>query len=417
MIELLAFGVCSIPNNNIKRSILSSKKNKKIKKQIVREVGVGLASMAIGETNARNFYKAGAKANRARKMVRNSRPKVRRIGASVMKLFSQPTNRGLVLSDPARLYLKSFTDPFDQSVKAVGLPRPGSMPSYKVTGFVRGVGYIGAGGLGYVLFAPTLCNDLPCVCTTSADFAGTIIAGLPSNGSPGYVASAFSPGGVVMSNLPYTSTQLTVTSTVATASSIVEGRIVSSALRIYYTGTTLNQSGQYYGYVDPDLEPVIGQIHDTTTAVTLGYTVSTLGAKDACEIKGADRQGLSVIVVPNNNNLVDYPSNGAGTNRKIFPFSNNLTHGAAGISPGAPPAIIAVTGVTGQSFYYEAIVHAEYIGPAVPQSLLTQSFSDTVGFDSIQMMLNRAQRRCASDARKTFKQCLMAEASTDGIRL
>lgn len=416
MIELLAFGVYSIPNN-IKKNILNSKKSKKIKKQIVREVGVGLASMAIGETNARNMYKAGAKANKARKMVRNSRPKIRKIGTSMMKLFSQPTNRGLVLSDPARLYLKAYTDPFDQSVKSVGLPRPGSMPSYKVTGFVRGVGYIGAGGMGYVLFAPTLCNDLPCVCVTSADFTGTIIAGLPTDGAPAYVASAFSPAGVLMSNLPYSSAQLTTSNTLATASTIVEGRIVSSALRTYYTGTTLNQSGQYYGYVDPDLEAVIGQSHNSTTAVTAGYTVSALGTKDACEIKGADRQGLSVIVVPNNNNLVDYPSNGAGINRKIFPFSNNLVHGASGISPGAPPAVIAVTGVAGQSFYYEAIVHAEYIGPGIPQSLLTQSFSDTVGFDSIQMMLNRAQRRCASDARKTFKQCLMAEASADGIRI
>lgn len=386
-------------------------------KRIAREAGIRLASMAVGEENARVGYKAAAKANKARKLLQRTKPSVNTlIKQARWKLFSQPTGRGLILSEPSKMYLKSFMDPFDASVKAVGLPRPGSMPSYKVTGFLRGVGAIGESGLGYVLFAPTLCKDLPCVAYTTSLYNNNIIAGLPSDGPP-YTATAASPAAASMSNLPYSSSELAVSPTLASSSTIVEGRIVSSSLRVYYTGTTLNQSGQYYAYSDPDMEPVIGQTHTVNQAVTAGYTVSLLGAKDACEIKGADRRGITIVCVPNNNNLIDYPANGASTLRKTFPFSNNLSHGGGTIAPGAPTNVIAVTGVAGQTFYFEAIVHAEYIGPGVPQALLTPSYSDTVGFDSIQMMLNKAQRRCASDARKSFKQCLMAEAAADGVTI
>lgn len=403
-----------------------------MKRNIAREVAIQSAATApyMNEDIARMGYKAGAKTIRIAnqlakhpaiqpifvKTKKKVRKKANQVGRAIKaKLFSQPTNRGLVLSDPARLYLKSFMDPFDASVKAVGIPRPGSMPSYKVTGFLRGVAAIGQNGFGYVAFAPCLANDKFSVIHTTSVYAQSLVSQIANDGL--YAASAYSPAAVSMSNLPFTYTQLTTTVTSANASSAVEGRIVSASLRVYYTGTTLNQSGQYYGYADPDLESVVGGTHNSTTAQTVGYTAADLGAKDACEIKGADRQGIHVVVVPTNNNTVDYPNNQASALRKAFPLSNGLTQGASSENIGAAPLVICVTGVKEQTFYFEAITHAEYIGPGVPQALLTPSYSDTVGYDSVQMMLNRAQRRCAADARKTFKQCLMAEAAAEGVKI
>lgn len=399
-------------------STAKSNNNSKIKKQIAREVSLALAGTYIGEQNARLAYKIGSKSVQMAKKIKKKPIKkaINSVGKQIkLRLFSQPTNSGLVLSDPARLYLRSFIEPFSEDVKSVGCPRPGSMPSFKCTGFLRGVAAIGQNGFGYVAMAPTLCNDKFSVIYSTAAYTGTLVSQLPNDAL--YSPSAVTPANASFSNLPFTFSQLTTTVTSANASSAVEGRIVSSSLKIYYTGTSLNQSGQYYAYADPNLESVLGGTHDSSTAQTVGYTAALLGAKDACEIKGADRAGISVVCVPNNVNVMDYPNNGSNAQRKVFPFSNGLQQGAASENIGAAPLVIAITGVKEQTFYFEAVIHAEYIGPGVPQALLTPSYADTVGFDSVQMILNRAQRRCASDARKSLRQCIISEAATEGVRI
>lgn len=389
---------------------------KKLKKQIAREVGVSLASTYIGEQNARSAYKVGAKTVKAVRKLRSKkqRPGINPILTMVprMKLFSQPTTRGLLLSEPAARYLKSYTDPFDISVKCVGTPRPASMPSYKVTGFVRGVGQIGTQGVGFVWFAPCLANDRACVGYSHVDYAQPFVAGLPSDV---YTAnSAFSPANVNMSNLPYTATNLLVTP--MNSASIVEGRIVSSSFRVYYTGTTLNQSGQFYSYADPNMDSVVGNTHLNTAAQTVRYTIADLGQKDSTEIVGAGRQDARLVFIPPLNVFNDYPTTNQTEIRKLFPYANAVTAGIAG-SSGAANGVIAITGVAGQSFYFECITHAEYVGPGVAQALLSPSFSDTIGYDAVQMVLSRAQRRCASDARVTLAQCIKRELAAEGITM
>lgn len=407
---------CVIEFNSTAKSN-NNNNNSKLKKQIAREVGVALAGTYIGEQNARLAYKMGTKTVKMVKKVKKKSVKRTPAVDSMLryKLYSQPTTTGLVLSDPARLYLRSFLEPFSEDVKSVGCPRPGSMPSYKVTGFLRGVAAIGQAGFGYVALSPTLCNNKFALMYSTSVFAGTLVSQLPNDAL--YGASAFSPAAASFGNLPFTYDQLTTEVTSTNASSAVEGRIVSSSLRVYYTGTTLNQSGQYYAYADPNLESVLGAPHNSTTAQATGYSAADLGAKEACEIKGADRSGISVVCIPNNVNVMDYPNNGSGSLRKVFPFSNGLLQGSTPANLGCSPMVICVTGVKEQTFYFEAVIHAEYIGPGVPQALLTQSFSDTVGFDSVQMILNRAQRRCATDARKSLRQCILAEAASEGVRV
>lgn len=64
---------------------------------------------------------------------------------------------------------------------------------------------------------------------------------------------------------------------------------------------------------------------------------------------------------------------------------------------GAASGLIMMTGVAGQSFYFEAIVHVEYVGAGVTQSLMTYGGADVVGLDVVQDVLAKAQRLAASD--------------------
>lgn len=432
MHDLLTYSVNSCPSRK--------NRNNKLKKQVAREVGIALGSMAVGQPNARLAYKVAAKGVKVGKKVRKFVGSFKKggrvpatglalvhkgetviprsVGRSGLKLFSQPSGKGVILSDPAMMYLKSFIDPFNQNVKTVGTPRPGSMPSYKVTGFTRGVGYIGLNGMGYVTFAPCLCNDRPCVTYTTTSTNSNYILSIPSDYVLGdSTPSAYVPAVANMSNLPYNYSTLTTTITNTSARSVVEGRIVSASLRAYYTGTTLNSSGQYYGYSDPDFESVVSDSHLSAANATGGYTISSLGEKEACEIKFADRAGMQIIFVPPSEGIADYPANNANVTRKTFPYSNGLLNGTTGYGIGVPTGVICITGVAGQSFYFEAVTHAEYVGPGVPQALLTASYSDTVGYDAVQMLLSRAQRRAASDARKSLRACILEEAKIDGIRI
>lgn len=429
LIVVVSYSVYTIAKRNN-----SKNKMKNLGKKIAREVGLGLAGMAIGDANAKNVYKVGAKLNKTRKFVGSFKKggRVPATGLALvhkgevvvpnqpqrsanMRLFSQPTSKGLSLSIPALAYLKSFIDPFDSAIKCVGTPRPGSMPSYKVTGFVRGTGIIGAKGVGFVAFSPCLVNDVACVTySNSSAYNSEYMLSLPTDWNGG--TSNFTPATSWMSNLPYTYNTLIQTVNNTTARAVVEGRIVSASLKVYYTGTTLNQSGQYYAYVDPDFETVLSDNHLSSADATGGYTPTLLGTKDATEIKYADRSGIQIIYIPPTDNLSDYPQNNNSAWRKAFPYSNNLTQGPTNSGIGVPPGGIMITGVAGAQFYFEAITHCEYIGPGVPQALLTPSFSDSVGYDAVQMLLSRAQRRAASDARKSLRQCIMEEARADGIR-
>lgn len=125
LIVVVSYSVFTIAKKNNNKN-----KMKKLGKKIARELGLGIAGMAIGDANARNAYKVGAKINKTRKFV-GSFKKGGRVPATglalvhkgetiipnksqnraTMRLFSQPTNKGLMLSVPALAYLKSLLIP------------------------------------------------------------------------------------------------------------------------------------------------------------------------------------------------------------------------------------------------------------------------------------------------------------------
>lgn len=393
-------------------------------KQIAREVGLALGSMAVGEPTAKLAYKAAAKLAGARRQVKKSNNKkkmnkpsqvynTRLNSAAQNKFYSTATPNGMVLSRSTSKYLKAFLDPFSFDVKNVGSPRPGAIPSFKCTGFVRGIGFIGNAGVGYVWFAPTLANNTTALGVTTAGYTHSITSPIASDGISTDPGGANSPQGVTMTNLPYTWTELTD----ATTKKVIEGRIVSSSLRVYYTGTQLNMSGQFYGYTDPDMMSVVGPNHVAAVAPTLGYSPAELGAKDACEISAVGKNDMRLVIVPPTENFLDYPNLNSSTLRKTYPFSSNTASGISTGAAGAPCCVIMVTGVPGQSFYYEAITHAEFVGPGVMQSLLSESYTDAIGYDACNTVLLRSSRRAANDPRCDFTRCVREELVKDRIRM
>jgi len=394
-------------------------KTSQYKKSIAREVGVALAGLSIGKDNARLAYRAGAK---GMKMVRKAvvQSKTKKKKPSLVSNFNrQPhsysvaSQSGLILSKPSSLYLRSFINPFDSSVKSVGIPKPGALPSFKVTGFVRGSGVIGISGIGFVYLAPTLCNNVACVGYTTSAYSNSFVAAFGSNepaGSP--IGDAVSPAGLSMTNLPFDWTVLTQSTDPRLN---IEGRIVSSSLRVYYTGTKLNQSGQYFAYADPDFAQVQGPQHVLGAVPAYGFSPSTLGQKDSTEISAVGDNEIRLICVPPAETFSDYPLRGASAMRQTFPYASNVVNGPSAC--GAAIAVIVVTGVAGQPFYFEAITHAEYVGPGVMQSLLTPSNTDAIGYDAIQMLLARSQRRTATDARTNLSRCIRDEMMNEGIRM
>lgn len=368
------------PKNKKERQLKNSKK------RVSRTLAQSLASTVIGEDAAKLGYKMLAKAVK-----------------SVKTKKSNKSSRGMLsLSLESSRYLKSFINPFSQEVRSAHIPSLPSYPSQKAYGFVRGTGFIGTAGVGFVCMNPSVTNTYPSVYSSTAAYANTTMA-CPSNDNPYNTASANNPFGQAFSNLPYDDVALGST----TPGAEVEGRIVSASLRLMYTGTELNRSGVIYAYSDSDGDTVAGGARNSGT-VGNGYSPSTMSTKEGCEITGVNKKYTQVVLVPPNNGCFNYPDRG---NNRYYPYNTGNTVAAqnlagVAINVASPSCGIMITGVAGQSFYYEAIVHVEYIGSGVTQSLMSQSSSDVVGLDAVTNVIARAQREAASDPQADFQRCV-----------
>lgn len=364
-------------------------------KNLVRNKGIKVAGLVVGEQNARSGYQ---------KVARMLRPKE------------------LVLSDSASRYLMSFVKPFDNSVAQCYIPRPPATRSFKVTGFIRGAGAIGENGFGFVAVAPTLCNDRPCVWFTTSAYGASVLGAPASDISflnPQYQAGGLKwPASANMTNLPYNTGQLVAT-TGGTGSTLeISGRIVSCSLRVYYTGTTLAEAGNYYAYADPDVNNVLGADH-TSGADPSGYNTAQLLSKDATEIvKVKGKSEASLVRVCTDPNMDDYPRANNSVLRKLYPYSGGEFYtNVLDNNVGCANFVIAIDGTKAQPFYFEVVTHTEYIGTGVVQGLLSDTNNDAVGYDCVKNILQHAQRMVATNPRMTFQHCISAEMSRQGVRL
>jgi hypothetical protein len=372
---------------------------KQARKRIIRETGIALASNFVGPEMARIGYQGGAKLLKGMRM----------------------SVKTLVLSSHASKYLLSFVKPFDNSVQQASIPRPPAVRSFKVTGFIRGGGQIGDAGFGFVAVNPVLCNDRPCCWYTTSAYTHNV-TGAPINDfnftTPTYKAGGVNwPASATMTNLPYSFASLTASGGSTGSNVEVAGRIVSCSMRVYYTGTTLNEGGSYYAYSDPDVNNVLGDNHSTVQAPT-GYSAADLLSKDATEVikvkNGSEARLVRVCTDPN---MDDYPRNNAAVLRKLSPYCGGEYYNPVGDYVGTANMVIAIDGTPRQPFYFEVVTHVEYIGTGVTQGLLSDSNNDAVGYDCVKNLLQHAQREVASNPNKTFAQALQTEMRRQGVSM
>lgn len=379
-------------------------------KEVIRSMVREQLTNFVGDTGARAVIAGAGKAVRVvKKRVRDSKKKRHPAPApnpTGGNYRSSILGNKIVLGKASNDWFNAYLNPFGLRVKSVGIPRPGSSPSMKVTGFVRGTGFIGQKGVGYVYGMPSLASDRACLGVTTNDY-DSLNLGQFSNDTPvnTQYGGPNSPKSGYTVNLPFTFNQL--------VSGQAEGRIVACSLRVYYTGTELSRSGNYYAFVEPDFGQIIGTAHNSVTPPN-GQSTDSLSQQDACEIFPVTRGSEAKIVwIPPKPNLFDYPGNGATQIRKVYPFCEGQTQfdGATASSCGT----IMITGVPGESFYYEFINHCEYFGPGVNQALLTDSYADVVAFDALSCALSRGVRAAASDRFGDLNKCLMQEVQREGI--
>jgi hypothetical protein len=272
-----------------------------------------------------------------RRPPRNKRPRKRaRMAVSEAKSV-------IHFSECAVDYLRALIDPFGDFMQPPCIPDMISIPSFKYNSRTRGVMYIGTSGYGFVSYDPftAAVNDCSqadaCLNTSTAAWAGSSFNAAPDGTT------------VVATN------STSMFNTAGLASTTTNGgaqiRLVGGAVRITYTGTTLNQGGTVLILRFPsniNLTPTYGQVinfrQTTVTPVT--------------------RKELSVNYMPDTVSYISYQS---------FPTSyttagGGTTHKSIGFM---------VTGVPGITFQVEAVSHFELIGSTYTQS---PSHTDPSGF-------------------------------------
>jgi hypothetical protein len=321
------------------------------------------------------------------------------ISALKKKKMSVPS--GASLSACAMKYALAISEPFHPNARGACLPKYPSPPSHKVTGFVRFTASIGTTGLGFVSLGPCLANDGLVAYYTNSTYGYNSISPLsgPNTQTAGVSYAS-------LSNLPYTTSQLTTgefASTLVTNREQVQGRVVSLGVRITYVGTTLNESGVYYVWSSP--------VHENAVGIAQNG-VSVLGALADCDVCGTTRSPCEAVLFPVSATEAEYGGQNSITSAvtPIYPFSNgsftfnsDLSGTVAGINVGAHPLVIAMTGVAGSSYMVEVIQHCEFTGVATASSV-TPSDADQAGFERVTAAAERIPQLKMAEPGKNMKE-------------
>lgn len=356
---------------------------------IVNKAAVALASSGRMPSRFIPGPQLGGFADLARSVVARTRPA--RVPRSVAPSMSKCAIK----------YALAVSDPLNPAARAACVPY-GSSESQKVHAIIRLDTQVGSNGVGAVLISPCTANDLPSVYYTTNAFAGFVADPLTpwllsgSNVTPSVLATGWA---TAAHNGPYTATQLCQMGNTGLVPQI-SSRMVAMGARIQYTGTTLNESGMYTCY------------HDMSHSSVSGKTISQLQANANTLVEGTTRDPCTVRVygveedemnfVP----IVAYSSATAGDTslpqvKNLYPFSPSnqwqekqnaavadidnvhitvpgTTAGAQGFRcAGAPIAAVTFTGVAGQTYHLEVVVHMEFLGQT-PSAFYTPVTADPV---------------------------------------
>jgi len=405
-------GLCRVPRLTL--NLTPTKNNNKNKKS--------LQNNSSGKRNA--SFKNNQRVSAGASVIRDEGVKalLKAINANKSKStkVSSPMKSLQVSSSPVKLskcglkYAYAISDPFAPACTGVCVPSGQASASHKVTGFVRFDSKIGLGGVAFVCFAPSACNDAPQIYVSNSAYVGVDVALLSA-------ANTFNTGvtAVALGNLPYSADDHVFRS--GEDSQRVASRIASVGLSIQYTGTALNQSGMVYMYRDQghgnvSLQPGTTDAMKVPILASSPTTAVCNFTRDRCLISDFAAQTTEM------NFIRDAETGGDSIGYRtslIYPFSGpesllslqgggvssfqRTTPGGRTYWQGSPTTIIMVTGQPGQDFHCEYVVHAEYIGNIASASY-TQSDSDVQGAGMVLEAANNVmQRKTAAPDRSNWQ--------------
>jgi hypothetical protein len=280
---------------------------------------------------------------------------------------------------------------------------------------MRGDGFVGTQGVGFVAVTPCLTNDIPTCFYTGMTYARNDIAILAGND---LLTDGINPG---FHNGPYNSADFYQ---LITRSAPANGRIVSVGLKLNYTGTTLSQSGLVYGYRSAEHENCTEQ-PSVAGAGASPITLAGLGQRPDTIICPTDREGCTITDYASCSSELEYSNQGDHANPTdssllVYPYCKNGTGLTSDftysinsqIQIGHPTLMFAISGVPGTSFHFELILHLEYIGLSAAGKL-SGTHSDILNTHRIlnaANTVNRERSRNGGSAWSTFVKALKAGA-------
>lgn len=254
-----------------------------------------------------------------------------------------PPRRTANLSPCASSYLRALCDPFSDFSTLPCIPDSITIPSYKFRCVSRGSAFVGINGIGAVAFDPwtmawrDAALDSPLLLSTAAnDWLST--TSIPGTTSPFWTLN--------QSNSLFTYANL--------SASGIAIRLVAAGIRISYTGTQLNMGGQMNIVRLPSNNSVVG----TSPASLTNLTTTT------------------VVPVTRSTHFVNYYPDQPWQLGYLTPSTFAHSHEEGDLYP----LCFTFNGITGSSFYVEAVSYFEVVGSTFPP---TPSHMDTVGYSAI----------------------------------
>lgn len=379
-----------MPKNQKKKKLTpQQKKTRKQNKRRIKKVALNVASLAVGSDNVR--------------LARSSGALVKRVYRSSMGIIPKDS---VYLGKCAWRLLMSYVDPFSPEADGACIPSAAMDRTHKARCYARGIGTIGTAKFGFVAVAPCIANDRRSIYYTKSNFglsnlsapASDVLWADQATGGATYPASS------VLST-PYAATIFNHNSGVDYVTTGAKGRVVSASIRVMYIGTADEQSGLTMAYNDPADLNILGDGHAAASNGN-GYFDTGLMSMLSTDIETTKREATCVIL-PGDDLELDFVDSADTDINNVFPYAGeNYYLDSANVKAGVATGVIAMTGVAGQQFMWEVVVHCEYKGPAITPTVLTMNDSDPTGLAIVREILARAKSEAASTNGRSFQSCV-----------
>jgi hypothetical protein len=321
------------------------------------------------------------------------------------------------LSKCALKYALACAEPFHELSYGACIPSGEVPSSQKAHALNHFDGAIGTAGIGWIIVTPSLGNDAVNAFFTTSSYTGTVASPLSANNTLNVGVQTATP-----SNLPYSSAQLFTSTTIAEP--FVSGKIVSLGLRVNYTGTTLNESGMRYCYVDPTHFSVSGMgtaalgtmAQADIRMFTRANCEASVSAINADELIMSDEADITSgtgtgVLYPYSGGLIAFQTTYQGATS--FSYANT---GTTATNVGSPVLVVLVTGVSGMSFHVDLVTHAEFAGINT-QSMVEPNPADTEGSHIVMNAAGKLLQNKMSSNKSTGWAAMHQELSNAAMEL